>query len=170
MERLLKSKLKDGVFEGVTQTLSRRMSSVRGKHNKTTEVILRMALVREGMKGWVLHGKMLGRPDFFFPNEMLAVFVDGCFWHGCKKCGHVPKQNNPYWATKLKRNRQRDIDTNRNLRLSGIKVLRFWEHEMKQPEMCITKLRLVLGGHKPRSKNAVTAAANQRSSASEKPF
>ena len=147
------------------------MSSVRGKHNKTTELILRMALVREGMKGWVLHGQMRGRPDFFFPKRKLAVFVDGCFWHGCQKCGHVPKQNNLYWAAKLKRNRQRDIATNQNLRVSGVRVLRFWERELKHNrKACIAKIRLSLNRYRPRSKKAVTAAANQRSSASEKPF
>jgi DNA mismatch endonuclease (patch repair protein) len=171
MERLLRSRLTCGRFEGLTATLSRRMSAVRGTHNKTTELILRMAMVRGGVKGWVLHRKMLGRPDFFFPKKMLAVFVDGCFWHGCKKCGHIPRQNNAYWVTKLKRNRQRDTLINRNLRLTGITVLRFWEHELKNnPATCVARIRLVLSSHTPRSKKAVTAAANQRSSFSEKPF
>lgn len=169
MERLLKSKLRDGRFDGLTAAQSRRMSSIRGKHNRTTELALKMAFVRAGMKGWVLHRKIPGSPDFYFPKQLLAVFVDGCFWHGCRKCGHVPRQNRPFWAAKLKRNRQRDALTNRRLNLQGIKVLRLWEHELKDAARCIAKVGLLLA-QTPRSKNAVTAAANHRSSVAENPF
>ncbi len=172
MERLLKSKLRNGRFEGLTPTNSWRMSSVRGKHNRTTELVLRMAFVRMGISGWVLHSDLPGCPDFFFPNKKLAVFVDGCFWHGCPKCGHVPRQNKPYWAAKLQRNRQRDVLTSERLRVAGIKVLRFWEHELKKGSVatCVARVRFVLKGHTPRSKKAVTEAANQSSSFSVNPF
>lgn len=141
MERVLKSKLRSGRFDDVTAEHSRRMSAIRGKRNKTTELALRMMLVRAGISGWVLDEKLPGRPDFYFPDKNLAIFVDGCFWHGCKKCGHVPRQNRPYWMTKLLRNRLRDAATNKRLRSAGINVIRFWEHELKQnAAFCLQKL------------------------------
>jgi DNA mismatch endonuclease (patch repair protein) len=118
------------------------MSAVRGKRNKTTELALRMALVRSGIGGWVLHQKMLGCPDFYFPKARLAVFVDGCFWHGCHKCGHVPATNNSYWAAKLRRNRERDVATNEKLRAAGVAVIRFWEHELRRSiGGCLAKIQ-----------------------------
>lgn len=74
---------------------------------------------------------IVGKPDFFFPTERLAVFVDGCFWHGCPNCGHVPSQNRLFWAAKIARNRERDTLKNRQLRVLGIGVQRFWECELK---------------------------------------
>src|SRR5271157_3554075 len=112
MERRLKSKLPNGQFVGVTLERSRIMSAIRGKSNKTTEVRLRMALVRHGVKGWVLHpGGLQGTPDFYFPGSRLAVFVDGCFWHSCPRCGHTPKTRSEFWRAKLGRNKQRDKQT-----------------------------------------------------------
>jgi len=119
------------------------MAAIRGKRNKTTELALRMVLVRAGISGWVLDEKLPGRPDFYFPSKTLAIFVDGCFWHGCKKCGHIPNRNRPYWTTKLLRNRLRDAATNKRLRSAGVKVIRFWEHELKQhAELCLKRILL----------------------------
>ena len=82
------------------------MSAIRSRGNKSTEMVLRMALVRAKMGGWIMHPKGVpGKPDFFFAANNLAVFVDGCFWHGCNRCGHIPKTNRPYWKAKIARNR-----------------------------------------------------------------
>jgi DNA mismatch endonuclease (patch repair protein) len=132
MENYLRSKLYGGRFHQVTPQRSRIMSSIRGKSNKSTEGILRMALVRAGMKGWQLHANLPGRPDFYFPSSRTAIFVDGCFWHGCARCGHVPKTNRPFWAAKIARNRQRDRRNRRILVHEQISVLRFWEHDLRQ--------------------------------------
>ena len=142
MERLLKVQLPDGRFANVTPQRSRIMSSIRGKRNKTTEVALRMALVRAGLSGWKLHPPELpGRPDFYFASKQVAVFVDGCFWHGCPRCGHVPKTNTPFWRSKIHRNRQRDARTRSQLRNRGITVVRFWEHELRdQLSACLARL------------------------------
>jgi len=132
MERLLRLELRGGRFGNVTPERSRIMSSVRGKRNKTTEGSLRMALVRAGLKGWKLHAVDLpGKPDFYFPTKRVAVFVDGCFWHGCPRCGHVPKTNTSFWRLKIKRNQERDARARRYLRSIGIQVVRFWEHELR---------------------------------------
>ncbi len=122
------------------------MSRIRGKHNKTTETTFRMALVRLGIKKWQMHADTLpGRPDFVFRAARLAVFVDGCFWHGCPKCGHIPNTRRPFWAAKIARNIRRDYRNKRLLRVAGWRVLRFWEHQVcGQMNMVILELQASL--------------------------
>ena len=67
--------------------------------------------------------------DIAFPRARLAVFVDGCFWHGCPTHVTWPKTNPEWWATKIENNRQRDADTNALLAATGWTPLRLWEHE-----------------------------------------
>lgn len=132
MEKALRQKLPNGQFEGVDAVRSRVMSAVRGKGNKTTEKRFRFALVREGVSGWKIHPKGLsGNPDFLFPNARLVVFVDGCFWHGCPRCGHTPSKNSEFWKAKFKKNRERDRKTTEALQAQDFVVLRFWEHELR---------------------------------------
>lgn len=107
------------------------MSAVRARGNKTTEWVLRSALMREGISGWTLHAADLpGRPDFVFSKRRVVVFLDGCFWHSCRTCRLVPRTNRLYWGPKLKRNRDRDRAATVALRRRGFVVLRFWEHQM----------------------------------------
>jgi DNA mismatch endonuclease Vsr len=146
MEKALREKLAGGTFENGTSTNSKRMSAVKGRGNKTTELLYRLMLVRAGIAGWKMHPKgVIGKPDFFFPAERLAVFVDGCFWHGCSRCGHVPKVNNSFWAAKLDRNRERDAENVAMLHADGIRSLRIWEHEIKEDACaCIVRLKALL--------------------------
>lgn len=143
METALRRKLPTGRFENVLPARSRAMAAVRGKGNVTTERRMRFALVREGITGWKLNPtNITGRPDFFFAKARLAVFVDGCFWHGCKRCGHIPSKNNGFWKAKIDRNRQRDKRTTKILTASGVQVLRFWEHQLQSDiRACVRKLR-----------------------------
>lgn len=69
------------------------------------------------------------RADIVFPRERVAVFVDGCFWHGCPQHGTLPKANRVWWRSKLEANHRRDDDTNRRLRDAGWQPIRVWEHE-----------------------------------------
>jgi DNA mismatch endonuclease (patch repair protein) len=119
------------------------MAAIRGKGNKSTELKLRMALVRAGLGGWTTHPKdVFGKPDFFFPSQKVAVFVDGCFWHGCAKCGHIPKTNQSFWTTKIERNRKRHRRVNAQLKSEGIHVRRFWEHALRcNLDQAVSKLR-----------------------------
>jgi len=133
MERLLKQTLPGGMFSNVDVKRSRTMSAIKGKNNSSTERLLRMALVRAGIRGWVTHVNLPGKPDIYFPKKRIAVFLDGCFWHGCQRCGHIPKTNSLFWSTKIKRNRQRDQRNARLLRGQGIRVVRAWEHALKRP-------------------------------------
>lgn len=112
---------------------SRIMSAIRGKHNRTTELQLRMALLRNRVRGWRLHVKTLpGTPDFYFEKEKVAVFVDGCYWHGCPKCGHVPKTRSGFWKAKIGRTQERDKKKRLELRKIGVFPLRIWEHDLKK--------------------------------------
>lgn len=133
MEKALRKLLPSGKFKNVPHKRSRAMASVRGSGNKTTELKLRMAFVRSGITGWKVRPRGLkGNPDFFFPKNKLTVFADGCFWHGCPQCGHIPKKNRPYWKAKIERNRARDLKASNHLRTNGFAVLRFWEHELAE--------------------------------------
>jgi DNA mismatch endonuclease (patch repair protein) len=118
------------------------MKAVKWKNNKSIELRLRMALVHAGIRGWqVRPGGIIGTPDFVFQKEKVVIFVDGCFWHGCPKCGHLPKTNEAFWKTKIERNKIRDIKTAKTLRDGGLKVIRFWEHELRENVGgCIRKL------------------------------
>lgn len=144
MEKALKCTLPNGRFANVTLKRSRAMAAVKGKHNKTTEIRFRMALVRAGVSGWFTHGTLPGKPDIYFPNQKLAVFLDGCFWHGCGKCGHVPKSNSLFWSTKIERNKMRDKRNTRLLRAAGIGVIRLWEHSLNKPHLlhhCVQQIQ-----------------------------
>jgi DNA mismatch endonuclease (patch repair protein) len=142
VERALRAKLVNGSFGKVSETHSRRMGAIRGKGNRTTEARFRAMLVRAGIRGWTMQTKGIkGKPDFYFPESKVAVFLDGCFWHGCPKCGHVPSVNRPYWKAKIKRNQRRDIETGGLLRAAGITPIRFWEHELRDhPKVCLEQL------------------------------
>lgn len=146
MEKALREKLAGGKFNNVAATDSRRMRAVKGRGNKTTEVVLRMLLVRFGIKGWRMHPKGVpGKPDFFFPAEKVAVFTDGCYWHGCMRCGHVPKVNTLFWSAKIERNSKRDSEKVAALEAIGVRSLRLWEHDLKENlDGCIVRLKGLL--------------------------
>jgi DNA mismatch endonuclease, patch repair protein len=132
MERYLRERLGSSKFDDVDKVRSRTMSKIHGKGNKTTELAFRMTLVRAGISGWEMHPKMvIGRPDFFFHESGLAVFVDGCFWHGCKKCGHIPQTRSEFWTAKFLRNQARDRRHVVALRRVGVRSVRIWEHQLK---------------------------------------
>jgi len=141
MERLLKSRLPNGKFI-VSPERSKNMAAVRGRGNKTTEVRFQMALVRAGIRGWSTQRTDLpGKPDFFFEAAKLAVFVDGCFWHGCNKCGHIPKTNTAFWTAKIERNRKRHRKVARLLNRQSIRTFRLWEHQLREHlERCVARI------------------------------
>jgi len=142
---MLREKLVGGSFGNVPAAHSKRMGAIRGRGNRTTEARFRAILVRAGIRGWTLNTKDLqGKPDFFFPAERVAVFIDGCFWHGCPQCGHVPSVNRPFWKAKIERNQERDRNTNLLLRQERIQSFRLWEHELLKPSDCLQKLQKLL--------------------------
>lgn len=108
------------------------MARIRGRDNKATEIAMLMILRRNRIIGWRRHPRTLGRPDFVFPKEQVAVFVDGCFWHGCPKHKSHPATNRDFWDAKLSRNKLRDKMVSRALKRQGWKVVRIWQHEFKK--------------------------------------
>lgn len=109
---------------------SQVMSRIRGHGNKDTELVLMKLLRLHHITGWRRNQKIYGKPDFIFKGNRLAIFVDGCFWHGCRRCYRRPKSNQKYWDLKVIRNRTRDRRVNSALRKVGWQVLRIWEHEL----------------------------------------
>ena len=106
------------------------MSRIRGRGNKDTELALVKLLRRNRITGWRRNQKVFGKPDFIFRKSRLALFVDGCFWHGCPKHSTQPKGNRTFWKNKFARNKARDLLVTCTLRAQGWHVLRIWEHEL----------------------------------------
>ena len=120
------------------------MSRIRGKGNKSTEIRLLKLFRKHNIKGWRRHQPMPGKPDFVFPKERLAVFVDGCFWHACPRCYIKPKQNAKFWREKISGNKRRDLKVSRQLRTEGWSVCRIWECRLKKPDVVIRRIRRML--------------------------
>ncbi|MBI5772562.1 MAG: very short patch repair endonuclease [Verrucomicrobia bacterium] len=109
---------------------SELMSRIRSRGNKGTELALAKFFRAQRITGWRRNQKVFGKPDFVFPQFKLAVFVDGCFWHGCPQHETKPKNNRAFWRRKFARNKERDRLVTRTLRSRGWRVLRIWEHEL----------------------------------------
>ncbi|MDX2111034.1 MAG: very short patch repair endonuclease [Verrucomicrobiota bacterium] len=110
------------------------MSRIRSSGNKDTELRLISLFKQHHITGWRRKQKLFGKPDFVFPKLRLAVFVDGCFWHGCPLHATQPRTNTEFWQKKLSANRIRDRVVTRTLKQSGYRVLRIWEHELQMKE------------------------------------
>lgn len=121
------------------------MSRIKGKGNKDTELAMIQILRKNHVSGWRRNQAVLGKPDFVFRKHKIALFVDGCFWHGCPKHSNMPKNNRAFWEKKLQQNRDRDKFVSRELKRSGWKVVRVWEHELKYPKKIVVKLRKQFG-------------------------
>ena len=115
------------------ETRSKMMSACKSRGNRSTEMTLLAHLRRAGITGWRRHLPLPGRPDFSFPSRKVAVFVDGCFWHGCPYCRRAPKSNTEFWDRKCASNRRRDRVVNKTLRQKRWTVIRIWECKLKSP-------------------------------------
>jgi DNA mismatch endonuclease (patch repair protein) len=137
------------------------MARIHGKGNRDTELEFMRLLRRDRISGWRRHlsltlkkpntarSKHIRRvrrvsPDFVFPQLRVAIFVDGCFWHGCPTHCTTPASNVVFWRTKLDGNRTRDRYVTKTLRRQKWVVLRFWEHQMRHGDRVIARLRLGL--------------------------
>lgn len=125
---------------------SRLMSRVRSNGNASTEMRLIAVLRSARISGWRRGSSLPGRPDFVFRHARLAIFVDGCYWHGCPRCGRQSKSRVEFWAEKIARNRLRDRRANAQLRRRGWRVLRLWEHSLKigMEEVILARVRAVI--------------------------
>lgn len=109
---------------------SRIMSKIRGK-NTSPEKHLRKLL--RNAKIPYRTGYKIGRyrPDAVIFTKRIAIYLDGCFWHGCPRCFRAPQSNVTYWGPKIKLNKARDKKANKLLKEKGWTVVRIWEHELK---------------------------------------
>lgn len=123
---------------------SRVMSSVRARGTRLEDRMLTL-LRAEGVRGyrrWA--GKLPGKPDFVFRDYKVALFVDSCFWHGCRRHLRTPASNVQYWTDKIRRNRRRDAEVKKLLSELGWTVVRVWEHEFDAPHRIVPKIRTAL--------------------------
>lgn len=104
------------------------MAKIRGA-NTGPELRLRSALWRAGLR-YRVHARLPGRPDIVFTRSKLAVFIDGCFWHGCPLHAVRPKTNAKFWTMKIERNKQRDRIVAALLSSLGWRTIRVWEHDV----------------------------------------
>ncbi len=136
-------------------TRSFNMSRVHSSENKSTELSL-IAILRDArITGWRRRSRLHGRPDFVFPRYRVAVFVDGCFWHGCPKaCKPLPR-NNRFWEEKIAANMRRDRLVTRDVRRKGWRVLRIWEHELRNAKSkVVRKIESAIDKSEAREKSA----------------
>jgi len=137
------------------------MSAIRSHGNRDTELRLITIMRAHGITGWrrgaSLQWKVEGmklkafrvKPDFVFRAHRLAVFVDGCFWHGCPLHATSPKTNAAFWSKKIAANRTRDRLVTRTLRTRGWRVLRIWQHELtrkNEPRLLARLCRVISEG------------------------
>lgn len=128
------------------QERSRIMGNVKARGNKSTELKLIKLFKESGLTGWKRNYHVKGKPDFVFLPQRVAIFVDGCFWHGCEDHCRIPSSNQDYWLTKINRNKERDIATTATFQERNWKVIRIWEHELKRDyfERIINKIKEIV--------------------------
>ena len=122
------------------------MSKVRSKGNKSTELRLIKLFKDADITGWRRNYPVKGKPDFVFPKVRLALFVDGCFWHGHDCRNTRPAANADYWKTKRDGNMRRDAEVTAVFEARGWTVLRNWECELAKinKERTLERIRLIL--------------------------
>lgn len=114
---------------------SKIMSSIKSTKNKTTELKLIEIFKDTTITGWRRSYKLYGKPDFVFLKEKIALFADGCFWHGHNCRNTKPKTNSEFWIRKIQRNKNRDVIVTNLLNKKGWKVIRIWECEINQKKI-----------------------------------
>ena len=120
------------------------MSRIKGKGNKDTELAMIKILRKHHLAGWRRNQVVMGKPDFIFPKQRVALFVDGCFWHGCPKHSNIPQNNREFLEKKLLGNMDRDKLVSKELRKVGWKVVRVWEHELSNSDRVVKRILAAL--------------------------
>lgn len=119
------------------------MKSVKSNKNKSTELELIDLFKKHHITGWRRNYPVKGHPDFVFLDQKIAIFVDGCFWHGhsCRK--NSPQQNHDFWEKKISYNKKHDTEVTELFQKRGWTVIRIWECELRKKNQEITIQRLM---------------------------
>lgn len=119
------------------------MRNIKSKGNKSTELAFIKIFYHQKITGWKRGYSVKGHPGFVFLNKKIAIFVDGCFWHGHSCKNLTPKSNDTYWSKKINDNIKRDIEITELFNRRGWRVIRIWECELKKNNraVLIQKLR-----------------------------
>ena len=127
---------------------SQVMKAVKSKNTKTTEVKMLQIFKELGIKGWRRTYPLIGKPDFVFPKKRIAVFVDGCFWHGHDCRNVTPSANADFWNAKRLYNKEHDRLVVETLQQKNRTVIRIWECELKKKnrEILLEKISILLRG------------------------
>jgi DNA mismatch endonuclease (patch repair protein) len=142
------------------------MARIRPSGNRSTELRVAAIMRKARISGWRRHatvrvatlkaldavarGSMVVRPDFVFRISRVAIFVDGCFWHGCPKHYTRPTNNALFWKKKVRANKARDRRVTRVLKLGGWSVVRLWEHDLESAALVIHRIRKGFAGTHPK--------------------
>lgn len=122
---------------------SKIMGSIKGRDN-LLELKFEKILKDAGLKFKRNAEELPGKPDVVFKNKKIIIFVDGCFWHGCKKHFSLPKSNQWFWKNKIEGNINRDKSINKFYKNMGWRVLRIWQHDMTRKSNKIAKILSVI--------------------------
>lgn len=135
------------VPKALDETIARRMA-LTGPRDTAAELAVRSELHARGLRYRVDIPPLRGirrRADIVFPRAKVAVFIDGCFWHGCPQHATWPRHNAEFWRAKIETNRRRDLDTDKRLAEAGWGVVRAWEHEA--PPEVADRVEVILSSH-----------------------
>lgn len=115
------------------------MSRIKSKETRL-EINFRKLLYSKGFRYRKNYKNLYGKPDVAFNSKKIVIFIDSCFWHGCKKHLRLPATNVDYWKNKIKRNQKRDEEVSRVYKKMGWTALRLWEHELVDPIRSLNKV------------------------------
>lgn len=118
------------------------MSKVRSKGNRSTELKLIEFFRTNHITGWRRNYRAVGHPDFVFMQNKIAIFVDGCFWHGHSCRNLSPQDNREYWMRKIEKNKVHDMEITKRFENRGWTVVRIWECELKKKNSDILRSKL----------------------------
>lgn len=128
------------------------MAAIRSRGNVATELAVARLFRLHKIIGWRRHVPIRGRPDFLFSKAKVAIFVDGCFWHGCPVHFKIPQSNREFWDNKVRMNKRRDRSVTRQLEVAGWVVLRVWQHDLRSntPRFLLKLIRILSASSDPR--------------------
>lgn len=106
------------------------MAAIRGKNTKP-EILVRKGLFKRGFRYRLNHKRLPGHPDLVLRKYRTCIFVNGCFWHGHEGCSKIPSTNTEFWEAKIRKNKERDIETQKELAKMGWHCITLWECELK---------------------------------------